>query len=131
MAGGVSPSELELLVFRDGLVRAIAVSRRASSRVLVGLEPRVTEFESSVENVEGSILPINVHLLLLGVLGASIVSFGTELSAVSSFGSVAREWRLLVPEEREGMIPSKPRKRFVAGDWLSFRMIRSRRPGAG
>ena len=112
-------------------MRAIAVSRRASSSVLVGLELRIGELEPSDENVDGSILPMKDHLLLLGVFGASIVSFGTELSAVSSFESVARDWRLLLPDEREGMMPSKPRKRLVAGDWLSFRMMRRRRPGAG
>ena len=30
----------------------------------------------------------------------------------------------------EGM-PSKPRNRLAAGDWVSFRMMRRRRPGAG
>jgi hypothetical protein len=103
VAGGVSESVLEVLVWSGGRARASAVSRRASSRVLVGL---VVRFEASgdvlgsgVEKVEGSILPMNVQRFLFGVLdgdGASAVSFGAVMSAaVSSLESVAsEEWRL-------------------------------------
>lgn len=37
---------------------------------------------------------------------------------------------MLIPEA-DVIIPSKPKKRFGAGGWLSFRIIKSRRPGAG
>ena len=41
--------------------------------------------------VEGSILPMNVHRFLFVVVGESVVSFGVDVSAVSSFTKVARE----------------------------------------
>jgi hypothetical protein len=98
--GGVSLSELEVLECNAGLERARAISRRASSSVLVGLLPRLLvgeeELESGVvENVEGRILPMKVQRFLLVAEDESAVSFGIALSAVSSFASVVREeWRL-------------------------------------
>lgn len=95
VAGGVSLSVLEDLCGRPGRERASAVSLRTSSRVLVGLDPRLwvgdEELSVVVEKVDGSILPMNVHRFLLGVVGESVVSFGAEASAVSSFESIARE----------------------------------------
>ena len=99
VAGGVSLSELEVLACSTGLARASAVSLRASSRVLVGLLPRLLVGEEgaeadslAIENVEGSIFPMNVQRFLLGVEGdESAVNFGFALSAVSSFASVASE----------------------------------------
>ena len=80
---------------RLGRERASAVSRRASSSVLVGLDPRlcVGDEEPSVPvmKVDGSILPMNVHRFLFVVVGKSVVSFGVDMSAVSSFERVARE----------------------------------------
>ena len=113
---------LEVFASNAGRVRANAVSRLASSRVLVGLDPLVGEEEPSfvVINVEGSIFPMKVHLFLLGVVG-SAVSFGSELSVVSSFVSAAREWRLdwgvaAVPDKDGARIPSNPTNIFEAGD---------------
>ncbi len=102
VAGGVSESVLEVLVCIGGRERAKAVSRRASSRVLVGLVVRPEAgggavLGSGVEKVEGSILPINVQRFLLGVLdggGASAVNFGVAGSAVSSLESDREECRL-------------------------------------
>lgn len=95
VAGGVSLSVLEDLRCRAGRERAIAVSRRASSSVLVGLGPPlwVGDDEPSVvfEKVEGIIFPIRVHRFLLGVVGESVVSLGVEASAVSSFEREARD----------------------------------------
>ena len=138
--GGVSLSELEDLVGNDGLDRARAVSRRASSRVLVGLTPRLFIGDEGlksglVANVEGSILPINVQRFLLGE--ESAVSFGFALSAVSDFANVvSKECRLydvfcVDPGVLEEGRPSKPKNKFVGGDWMSFRRITRRRPGAG
>jgi hypothetical protein len=84
VAGGVSESVLGVLACSGGRERAKAVSRRASSRVLVGLVVRPEAggddvLESEVENVDGSILPMNVQRFLFGVLegeGVSAVSFG-------------------------------------------------------
>lgn len=95
---------LEVLLCSGGRARASAVSRRASSRVLVGLVVRMGAWGgdvlgSGVEKVEGSILPMNVQRFLFGVLdgeGLSAVSFGSVMSgAVSNLGSVViEEWRL-------------------------------------
>lgn len=96
---------LEDLACKGGRARASAVSRRASSRVLVGLAVRFWAgggdvLGSGVEKVEGSILPMNVQRFLFGVLdgeGESAVSFGAVMSAVVSIlerlGN--EEWRLL------------------------------------
>jgi hypothetical protein len=95
VAGGVSLSVLDDFEGKPGRERASAVSRRASSRVFVGLDPRlwVGDEEPSVPvaKVEGSILPMNVHRLLFVVVGESVVSFGADASAVSSFERVARD----------------------------------------
>jgi hypothetical protein len=100
LAGGVSLSVLEVLLCIGGRARANAVSRRASSRVLVGLEPRLAVGDvlpdSRVEKEDGRLLPMNVHRFLLGVPdGESAVSFGFSLSAVSSLErEESEEWRL-------------------------------------
>jgi hypothetical protein len=100
LAGGVSLSVLEVLLCIAGRDRAKAVSRRASSRVLVGLEPRLGSGDvlpgSGVEKDDGRILPMNVHRFLLGVpFGESAVSFGFSLSAPSSFErEESEDWRL-------------------------------------
>jgi len=94
VAGGVSLSELELLLGRDGreLDRAKAVSLRASSRVFVGFVPLVGEVVPSLK-VDGNILPMKDHLFLFGVVGKSVVNFG--VSDVSSFvRAPSEEWRL-------------------------------------
>jgi len=93
VAGGVSLSELEDLACSGGRERAIAVSRRASSRVLVGLVVRGcgVELASAVVKVPGSILPMNVQRFLLGAPVGSAVSFGLALSALSSLARDARE----------------------------------------
>lgn len=86
--GGVSESVDEDLACSGGLARAKAVSRRASSRVFVGLVVRGGEVVGeSEEKVEGRILPMKVHRFLFGVLegeGVSEVSFGVLMSAVVS-----------------------------------------------
>lgn len=91
----LSLSELEFLLGKLGLDadRASAVSLLASSSVFVGLVPLVGEGGPSfaIENVEGSILPMNVHLFLLGVVGASVVSLGLEVSAVSNLVNAPSE----------------------------------------
>jgi len=92
VAGGVSLSELDVLLCIAGreLDRARAVSRLASSRVLVGLvgeEPP----SAVVLKVDGSILPMIDHLFLLGVVGKSVLNFGLAVSAVSSFESALSE----------------------------------------
>jgi hypothetical protein len=93
----LSLSELERLLGKLGLAddddRASAVSRLASSSVFVGLVPLFGEGGPSlaIENVDGSILPMKVHLFLLGVVGASVVSLGLEVSAVSSLVNAPRE----------------------------------------
>jgi len=130
----------------SGRLRARAVSFRASSRALVGLvflllfadEGGVASGE--VLNVDGRILPINVQRFLLGVVGVSLVSFGV-FSVVSSLVRPAKDCRLeavgLAGGEIEDALdedditPSNPRKRLEAGDWLSLRIMRRRRPGAG
>ncbi len=146
VAGGVSLSVLEVLECRVGRDRAIAVWRRASSRVLVGLDVRGSAGCDSgvvvVVKVEGSILPMNVQRFLLGAVGGeSVGSFG-ELSVGSDFvvERAGRDCRfdavgVLPPDkpcdEDELTRPSNPRNRLAAGIWLSLRMIRRRRPGAG
>jgi hypothetical protein len=124
VAGGVSESVDEVLACSGGRARASAVSRRASSRVLVGLIVRGGEVVGdSEEKVEGRILPMKVQRFLLGVLdgeGVSGVNFGLLMSVVVS--SLRDELRLYVVG---GMvtgivwagvtIPSKPRKRFEVG----------------
>jgi hypothetical protein len=132
--GGVSLWELAVLMCPSRL-RASAVSLRASSSALVGLDPFVREPEMlDVESVDGRILAMYDHLLLLAEAGASVVNFGTELSAVLRLEGVAREWRLFVESwvvpDGDGMMLSKP-KRLEAGECSSFRMMRRRRPGAG
>jgi hypothetical protein len=126
--GGVSLSELADLTC-PCLLRARAVSLRASSSVFVGLEP------SDMEIVEGIILPINDHRLLLVAAGAYSVSVGMEVSVVLVLETAAREWRLLaggwVVPDWDGMMPSRPKKRLEEGEWSSPRMMRRRRPGAG
>lgn len=86
--GGVSESVDEDLACSAGRERASAVSRRASSRVLVGLVVRGgEEVGESEEKVEGRILPMKVQRFLFGVLdeeGVSGVSFGLLKSVVSS-----------------------------------------------
>jgi hypothetical protein len=98
--GGVSLSELEFLEWSWGRDLAIAVSRRASSRVwvLVGLPRPLVGDEAAVSTdaearEEGSILPIKVQRFLFGpvVDGESAVSLGLAESAVSSFVRPASE----------------------------------------
>lgn len=85
-------SELEVFVLNPGLDRARAISRRASSRFLVGLDPLLcagdVEQSVAVEEVEGSILPMNVQRHLFEGVGESVVSFGAVASAMSSLGTV-------------------------------------------
>ena len=84
-----------------GLERASAVSRRASSRVLVGevgavFAVFVFESEGVEEKEEGRTLFMNVQRFLLGVLegeGVSAVSFGFVISA-ASVSSLRDECRL-------------------------------------
>ena len=86
--GGVSESVEEVLACREGRERESAVSRRASSRVLVGLVVRGGDvFGDSEVKVEGKILPMKVQRFLFGVLegeGVSGVNFGVLMSAVVS-----------------------------------------------
>jgi len=86
--GGVSESVEEVLACREGRERESAVSRRASSRVLVGLVVRGGDvFGDSEAKVEGKILPMKVQHFLFGVLegeGVSGVNFGVLMSAVVS-----------------------------------------------
>jgi len=86
VVGGLSESVDEVLACSGGRERASAVSRRASSRVLVGLVVRGGEVVGgSEEKVEGRILPMNVQRFLFGVVegeGVSDVSFGMLMSAV-------------------------------------------------
>ena len=133
--GGVSLSVLADLTC-PCFLRARAVSLRASSSVLDGLVPFVGGLElSGTARADGSIFPINDHLLLFAEADASVVSFGIELSVALELETVANEWRLLakswVVPDWEGIMPSKPKKRFEEGDCSSFLMIRRRRPGAG
>jgi len=133
--GGVSLSVLADLTC-PCFLRARAVSLRASSSVLVGLEPFVGELElSDMESVDGSIFPINDHLLLGAEAEESIVSFGGEFSVVPILETLASEWRLFAKSwavpDWEGIMPSKPKKRFGDGECSSLRMMRRRRPGAG
>ena len=115
--GGVSESVDEDLACSAGRVRASAVSRRASSRVLVGLVVRGGEaVGESEEKVEGRILPMKVQRFLLGVLdgeGVSGVSFGVLKSAVSSFRDEYRLYAVfcVVPGVAWAGVtmPSKPR----------------------
>lgn len=91
-------------------------------------------------NVDGSILPMKVQRFLLGVVGMSLVSFGV-FSVVSSLVRPAKDCRLEAVDLTGGEIedalngdditPSNPRKRLEAGAWLSLRIMRRRRPGAG
>jgi hypothetical protein len=94
--GGDSESVDEVLACSGGRERASAVSRRASSRVLVGLVVRGGEVVGDSEaKVEGRILPMNVQRFLFGVLegeGESDVSFGVSMSAVMP--SLSEECRL-------------------------------------
>lgn len=125
-----------------GLERAMAVSRRASSKVLVGLPTRgVGELPLSLGdvNVEGSIFAIIDQRFLFGVLGASAVSFGPE-SSMSGFVIVTSDERrfegvggVLAPfiPVAGCTIPSNPTKRLAAVIWLSLRIMTKRRPGAG
>ena len=133
--GGVSLSVLADLAW-PCFLRARAVSRRASSSVLVGLEAFIgTPWLSDTVSVDGSIFPIKDHLLLGPEAEASVVSVGTELSAEMVLGTVASEWRLFAKSwavpDCDGMIPSKPKKRLEDGECSSFRIMRRRRPGAG
>lgn len=83
-----SESVEEVLVCIEGRTRAAAVSLRASSRVRVGDRDGFGEEDISVgegedeleENVEGSILFMNVHRFLLGAGWVSVVSFGSAAS---------------------------------------------------
>lgn len=95
VAGGVSLSVLELLLWSGGreLERARAVSRRASSRVLVGDVPRVGDVETSLK-VDGNILPMKDQRFLLGVVGKSVVSFGVVSVVSSLVRAPSDEWRL-------------------------------------
>jgi hypothetical protein len=137
VAGGVSLSELDFFECIGGLVRAKAVSRRASSKVRVGLSVRLVldaNASGSVPAVKfaGSILPMKVQRFLPGVLDPSEVSFGSP-STVSTLVS-RDDWRLKAvgPRAADAAIsPSNPRKILATGAWLSFRMMRRRRPGAG
>jgi hypothetical protein len=124
VAGGVSESVDEVLACSDGRARASAVSRRASSRVLVGLVVRGGEVVGdSEEKVEGRIFPMKVQRFLLGVLdgeGVSGVSFGLLMSVVVS--SLRDEFRLEAAGGGVTVVvlagvtmPSKPRKRLEAG----------------
>jgi hypothetical protein len=96
VVGGVSESVDEVLACSGGRERASAVSRRASSRVLVGLVVRGGEVVGdSGEKVEGRILPMNVQRFLFGVLDGEVVSevsFGMLMSAVVP--SLSEECRL-------------------------------------
>lgn len=133
MDGGVSLSELGFLACP---VRERAISLRASSSVLAGPEPLGGLAVSEAE-LPGRILPINAHLLLVGVVGASLVSFDAKLSVDSRLERDAGVERrlyaldLVVPFKDAVVTPSKPRKRLDAGGRLSLRMMRRRRPGAG
>ena len=94
--GGVSESVDEVFACREGRARESAVSRRASSRVLVGLVVRGGEVVGGSEvKVEGRIFPMKVQRFLFGVLdgdGVSGVNFGVLMSAVVS--SLSEECRL-------------------------------------
>ncbi len=115
--GGVSESVDEDLACSAGRERASAVSRRASSRVLVGLVVRGgEEVGESEEKEAGRILPMKVQRFLFGVLdgeAVSGVSFGLLKSIVSSLRDECRLYAVfcVVP----GVVwagvtmPSKPR----------------------
>ncbi len=105
--GGVSLSVLLVLEWKGGLVRANAVSRLASSRVLVGgLEPRLLGGDddglaSGLEEADDpaeSNLPIKVHRFLFGaVVGASGFFFSSLAKiAAASVLLNAIELRLFV-----------------------------------
>lgn len=115
--GGVSESVDEDLACSAGRERLSAVSRRASSRVLVGLVVRGgEEVGESEEKVEGRILPIKVQRFLFGVLdeeGVSSVSFGLSKSIVSSLRDECRLYAVfcVVPDVVWAGVttPSNPR----------------------
>ena len=89
--GGVSLSVLADLAW-PCFLRARAVSRRASSSVLVGLGPFVgAPVVSDMVSVDGIIFPIKDHLLLGLEAEVSVVSVGTELSVELVLGTVASE----------------------------------------
>lgn len=73
-------------MWSEGRARASAVSRRASSRVLVGLEMRgCSALSWLIVRADGSILPMNVQRFLLGApIGGSFVSLGVLPSGVST-----------------------------------------------
>jgi len=127
VAGGVSLSVLEDLACRGGLERAMAVWRRASSRVLVGLPNRGSDAgEGSGVDVKfaGSIFPMKVQRFLLGALGESVPSLRL-FSAWSDLASAGggRDCRFedfgISPdspcEDAELTIPSKPRNMLAVG----------------
>jgi hypothetical protein len=140
VAGGVSES-LEPVLEWFGRVRAKAVSLRASSRVFVGVVDLADEVDSGEVERDGIILPMNVHLFLLGVVAVSAAGLGGSFSLVSSLDrSAIIDCRLFTLDDLLGIPealalwdtrPSKPKKRPGAGNWLSLRIMRRRRPGAG
>jgi hypothetical protein len=88
------------LLCRIGRDRAIAVSRRASSRFLVGLDTRGCSFGgvSWVDEVlDGSTLFMNVHRFLFGTtLEVSLTALLKLVSAVSTFVKAESEECLLL-----------------------------------
>lgn len=121
----------EDLLWSVGREREIAVSRRASSRFLVGLETRGCSAGEGVSWVEvmaeGSILPMKVHRFLFGTaLGGSLASFGELVFVVSTLFKLDSEECLLyavgwvVPgvtcADVVLTIPSKPRNGLAAVD---------------
>lgn len=140
VAGGVSES-LEPILECVGRARDKAVSFRASSRDFVGVADLADEVDSGEVERDGNSLPMNVHLFLVGVMAVSAAGLGDSSSLISSLdGSATRDCRLCaldallgIPEalDLRDTRPSKPTKRPGAGNWLSLRIMRRRRPGAG
>lgn len=117
--GGVSLSVL--LPWKcTGLVRASAVSRRASARVLVGVLvswPFGGEVEGLTSGVDDAglpderSLPMNVHLFLLGAVASVFFSSGVAIPAATP---LAKTIELRLFSAPWGTIPSKPRNKFEA-----------------
>jgi hypothetical protein len=124
---------------REAAVAARAVSRSVADLVLPSVAGRTGDVSWLLDAEEnGESLPKMDHLLLPGVTGVVGVlgdfRVRDSLDAEAILSREREEWRLAmlgIDAMEGGTIPSKPKNRPDAGFWLSLRMMKRRRPGAG
>jgi hypothetical protein len=121
------------IIWSGGRERAAAVAWRTCSRGVIGLCGEGEEFGCPVKSgvLNGIILPRRLQRFLEFAEGSAGMLKSEELERTRPASNELRLNAVSCVPEVAWTMPSKPRNRLAVGVWLSLRMIKRRRPGAG